>query len=117
MNKYPDMIGKPDIMQIMVALIAEGEGSDKGPFSILSNKPGEPDLKTNPRVIAFAEILTSEDTGGEYVDFELPLVYKEGDERTPAYIIVVACASAKGDFFTGAKGSVLYVDDFKFIYR
>ena len=40
-----------------------------------------------------------------------------GDTRTPSYAVVVACASYRGNFFTGAVGSTLYVDDFKFTYR
>lgn len=117
MGKFPELLGQPDIMQIMVALVAEDEGLNKGPFQVLSNMPGKPDLQNDPRVIAFAEILSSDHTGGNYVEFELPLIYKEGDTRKPAYAVVVACASYRGNFFTGAVGSTLYVDDFKFSYR
>ena len=117
MGKYPELLGQPDIMQIMVALVAEDDGINKGPFQVLSNMPGKPDLQNDPRVIAFNEILSSEHTGGNYVEFELPLIYKPGDTRKPAYAVVVACASYRGNFFTGAVGSTLYVDDFKFTYR
>lgn len=117
MGKYPEMVGKPDTMQLMVALVAEGEGDDVGPFVVNSNLPGEPNLKTNPRVIAYADLLSDQGTGGEYQEFEIPLVYREGDTRTPAYVIVVACASYRGDYFTGGVGSTLYVDGFSFIYR
>lgn len=117
MGQFPDLVGKPDIMQIMVALLAEGEGNDVGPLPILSNEPENHDLRKNPRVIAYAELLSSEDTGGEYVEFDLPLVYNEGDTRKPAYAIVIACASYRGNFFTGAVGSTMYVDDFQFTYR
>ena len=117
MGQFPDLVGKPDIMQIMVALLAEGEGNDVGPLPILSNEPENHDLRKNPRVIAYAELLSSEDTGGEYVEFDLPLVYNEGDTRKPAYVIVVACASYHGNYFTGAVGSTMYVDDFQFTYR
>lgn len=117
MGRYPELLGQPDIMQIMVALVAEDDGVNKGPFQVLSNMPGKPDLQNDPRVIAFNEILSSEHTGGNYVDFELPLIYKPGDTRKPAYAVVVACASYRGNFFTGAVGSTLYVDDFKFTYR
>lgn len=117
MGKYPEMVGKPDIMQIMVALVAEGEGEDAGPFVVNSNKPGEPNLKTNPRVIAYGDLLSDQSTGGEYQEFEIPLVYRQGDTRTPAYVVVVACASYRGDYFTGAVGSTLYVDGFSFTYR
>lgn len=122
-DKY---LGKPDVMQIMVALVAEGTGKDTGPFPVFSDKPGKPvltddpndsSIKQDPRVIAFGELLSSENTGGKYKEFELPLVYKEGDTRKPAYVIVVGCASYRGNFFTGGVGSTLYVDDFQFTYR
>lgn len=117
MGQFPDLVGKPDIMQIMVALLAEGEGNDVGPLPILSNAPENHNLIKNPRLIAYAELLSSEDTGGEYVEFDLPLVYNEGDTRKPAYAIVIACASYHGNYFTGAVGSTMYVDDFQFTYR
>ena len=114
MGKFPDLLGKPDIMQIMVSLVADGEA---GPFDVISSEPGKPDLQNDPRVIAFGEILASENTGGKYVEFELPLTYKEGDARKPAYVIIVACASYRGNYFTGGVGSTLYVDGFEFTYR
>ena len=117
MGEYPELMGQPDIMQIMVALCAEGEGSNSGPYTVLSNEPGKPDLHTDPRVIALGELISSESTGGEYIEFEIPLTYKEGDTRKPAYAIVVGCASYHGDFFTGAVGSTLYLDAFEFTYR
>lgn len=117
MGEYPELMGQPDIMQIMVALFAEGEGSNSGPYTVLSNEPGKPDLHTDPRVIALGELISSESTGGEYIEFEIPLTYREGDTRKPAYVIVVGCASYHGDFFTGAVGSTLYLDAFEFTYR
>ena len=114
MGQFPDLLGKPDIMQIMVSLVADGEA---GPFDVISSEPGKPDLQNDPRVIASGEILASENTGGKYVEFELPLTYKEGDERKPSYVIIVACASYRGNYFTGGIGSTLYVDGFEFTYR
>jgi hypothetical protein len=34
----------------------------------------------------------------------------------PTYVIVAACASRYGDYFTGGKGSVMWVDEFEFVY-
>lgn len=115
-NPYADQMGKPDHCQILAVLIAEAESADdKGPFKVSSAKPGVPDLKNDPRVIAFGTIESDADTAGEYVEFECVLEYK--DDRTPAYVIVVACSSLYGNFFTGAVGSVMYADDFEFIYK
>jgi len=44
----------------------------------------------------------------------LPLVYR--NDRTPEYIVIVAAASRYGDYFTGAVGSVLKVDEFQLVY-
>ena len=127
-NPYYDMNGKTDCMQIMVALLAAGTEDikdNKGQvvntaFKVDSSKPGNPELNPekpgcDSRVIAFGEIISDKTSLGDFESFELPLKYL--DEREPAYVIVVACSSAYGNFFTGAKGSMLYVDDFKFEYK
>lgn len=115
-NPYVDQLGKADHCQIMVALVAEAENEDeKGPYLVSSKKPGVPDLMNDSRVIAYGAIESDVDTNGEYVEFECVLDYR--DDRKPSYIIVVACSSLHGDYFTGGVGSVLYVDDFEFVYR
>lgn len=115
-NPYKDQMGKADHCQIMVALVAEAENEDeKGPFNVSSKTPGVPDLKNDSRVIAYGAIESDVDTKGDYVEFECILDYR--DNRIPSYVIVVACSSLHGDYFTGGVGSVLYVDDFEFVYR
>jgi hypothetical protein len=37
--------------------------------------------------------------------------------RKPKYIVVSACSSLYGDYFTGAQGSVMYIDNWEFIYK
>ena len=110
-SKYPDMLGKPDFMHLQVVLVAD---ESAGPIVVDSSKPEKLNFKTDPRVIAHSEIVSDVDTDG-YIEFELPLEYR--DSRTPAYVIVVASASYRGDYFTGAVGSTLYVDGFSFEYR
>ena len=66
-------------------------------------------------IIARGTIESDADTGGEYVEFECPLVYND-NTRIPKYAVVIACASLYGDYFTGGVGSVLYVDEFEFVY-
>lgn len=115
-NPYKDLYGSMDNMQILAVLVAEADDeADKGPFPVISTKPGVPDLKNDPRVIAYGTIESDVDTGGQYREFECVLDYY--DDRTPAYVIVVACSSLRGNYFTGGLGSVLYVDDFSFSYR
>lgn len=115
-NPHKDKLGLMDHLQILAVLVDEAENeADKGPFPVVSTKPGVPDLKNDPRVIAFGTIESSENTEGKYKEFECVLEYK--DNREPDYVIVVACSSLWGNYFTGGVGSVLYVDDFQFVYR
>lgn len=115
-RKNQGLMGKKDSMLIEVALVAEGEGSDKGPFIVNSEDPGKLNLKNNPRVIAYGEFIGSNETD-KFTEFEIPLQYKPDDRRMPAYVIIIASSSAKGEYQTGAVGSELYVDGFKFIYK
>ncbi|MBQ8854847.1 MAG: PCMD domain-containing protein, partial [Bacteroidales bacterium] len=38
-------------------------------------------------------------------------------DRKPKYIVAVACSSLYGDYFTGGQGSVMYVDEWEFMYK
>lgn len=122
-SKYPytHLKGETDFMQILVVLFEDSDvsnpvqGVDVGPFSVVSDNPGTPDLKSDPRVIGYATIESDVNTNGQYVEFDLPIHYK--DDRKPDYVIVVACASLYGNFFTGGVGSQLYVDNFSFVYK
>ena len=71
--------------------------------------------ENNANIIAYGKIESDEDTGGEYKEFTIDLDYWRPD-ATPTYAIVIACASYKGDYFTGGVGSVMYVDEFEFVY-
>ena len=71
------------------------------------------DFENDEHIIAHGS-LTSADNDSGYVKFTLPLVYR--NNRTPKYIVIVAAASRYGDYFTGAVGSVLKVDEFELVY-
>ncbi len=49
-----------------------------------------------------------------YQKFEIPLVYR--NDRIPTHCVTVASSSKYGDFFTGAVGSVLLVDELEFTF-
>ena len=49
------------------------------------------------------------------VDRLVEVVYGTGDEK-PTHITVVFASSHRGDFFEGAPGSELFIDDLEFIY-
>ena len=54
-------------------------------------------------------------TDSSYKKFTLPITYRS--DRTPKYVVICGASSALGDYFTGGKGSILYLDEFKFIYE
>ena len=102
------MLGKDDIGQIQFLLTDWPER-----FLVLSAERKYVDFDNDPGIIAYTEKAIDESTDG-YVEFTLPLVYRSF--RTPRYVIVIACASYYGNYFTGGRGSVLYVDEFSFVY-
>ncbi|MBR1887171.1 MAG: PCMD domain-containing protein [Bacteroidales bacterium] len=67
----------------------------------------------DPSIIAMGD-LTSNVTNSQYVEFTLPLQYR--DNRTPSYIVIVGAASRLGDYFTGGVGSTLWIDEFSLIF-
>lgn len=72
--------------------------------------------ENNKNVIAYGCLKSEEEKGtGEWQEFTIDLKYRDLT-RTPKYIIIVASASKYGDYFTGSKSSVMYVDDFSLIY-
>lgn len=71
----------------------------------------------NPNIIAVAEIDEAL-PASEWTTFDIPFVYRPGKTVDPEKlaagnysITVVMCSSRDGDFFSGAVGSTLYVDE------
>ncbi len=69
--------------------------------------------KDDKSIIAFNEFYTSE-SNDKYKQFTIPLIYN--DTRIPTYIVISGCASRFGNYFVGAQGSVLYIDEFELVY-
>jgi len=76
------------------------------------------DYEGDDNIIAYGSLPSGAATSGDgYVEFTIPLKYKEanfGDQ--PTHIIIVCSASKYGDYMSGADNSTLYVDDFSLIY-
>ena len=67
-------------------------------------------------MIAYGEkVFDSATTGDAMIEFEIPLVYARTDAKA-VNVIVVCSASKGGDYFAGAAGSVMYIDDFELVY-
>lgn len=69
---------------------------------------------TNSSIIGYGEKLFKS-TDSKYNEFTIPIEYYS--DSTPTYVVVCGASSALGDYFTGGKGSTLYIDEFKFIYE
>ena len=107
---YTDMTGKTDKCQIQVMLT-----DWDGPFRINTSEGRFVDVENDKGIIAFARFETDSATE-TYEEFVLELEYRDLT-RIPKYVVISACASTLGDYFTGGVGSVLLVDEFEFIYR
>lgn len=108
---YENLEGTMDNCQILVILT-----DWSAPFTVDTAQGIFVDqTKENDSIIAYGKMESEEDTGDEYREFTLDLEYWRPD-ATPAYAVVVVCASYKGDYFTGGIGSTMYVDEFEFVY-
>ena len=108
-SPYEDKKGTMDKCQLMVLLT---DWSSQ--FEINTTTSQFVDIDNDPNIIAYAKYESDQNTNG-YKEFVLPLQYRD-TTRKPKYIVVVACSSYLGDYFTGGEGSTLYVDEFSFEY-
>lgn len=104
------MKGRPDTCIMWVALIDSAE-----PFEIRTN-PNNRHLfnPDGPEVIAYGAFQVGHDVT-DWSQFEVVLNYKS-TSRIPNYILCVTSSSKYGDYFTGARGAELYIDDFKLLF-
>ena len=105
---YGGMNGKPDV-GIVQAFITDWSG----PFRISTSSGKFVDVDNDSGIIAHGSMDVNQTSG--YIEFVIPLTYRS-TTRIPRYIVVAASASKYGDYFTGSTTSVMYVDEFEFIY-
>lgn len=110
--------GNLDQGQIYVALTDDTKETYEGsswPVIVNTGKSQYFDPKAS-KVIAYGEKTFTEATEGDgLIEIEIKLDYKRSD--TPSNIVFVASASKYGDYFEGAPGSVMYLDDVELIYE
>ncbi len=107
-DPYSSMEGKTDQCQILICLT-----DWSGPFRVNTDEQQFVDFDNDSGIIAFAQFNTSA-SSSTYQEFFLPLVYR--NNRIPKYIVIAGASSRYGDYFTGGKGSVLYIDEFELVY-
>lgn len=72
------------------------------------------DIYTSERIVAMAQLTGGEQTS--WINFELPLEWKQDYDASKNYYLTIICSSSKdGDKFSGAPGSTLIVDDFELV--
>ena len=115
-GKYtPSMKGQTDLCSIYIIL-------SKGTYQLNNTETGtllsEEKVFGMEQFIAYGELPMAQcgKTDG-WVNFNIPLKYKTDklDEK-PTHLIIVCSSSKYGDYFTGAVGSVMYLDDFSLVY-
>lgn len=110
-------VGAADQAHIYVAVGDWENETGIEPPVIIKTKEVKLFDKTGPGVIAYGELVQSTSTEGtDMVPFEIQLDYRDLT-RKPLYIIVVASASKYGDYFTGGRGSTLWLDDLELVYE
>lgn len=107
-DSHASLMGQPDNGHILVALT---DWDDQ--FHVVSSTSTYVDFDKDPAIIAYGRYNLTESTDG-YVSFDLPLEYR--NSRTPKYLVIVASSSSLGDYFTGGRGSTLWVDEFELVY-
>ena len=105
---YANLMGQPDTGHVLIALTDWPEQ-----FHVVSSSATYVDFDKDPAIIAYGRYSLSQSTDG-YVAFDLPLEYRS--DRTPKYLVIVASSSSLGDYFTGGRGSTLWVDEFELVY-
>ena len=107
--------GQPDTCQIQIFLT---DRADR--FQINTSEGKFVDVNGSD-IIAYGKVesgtVTSTKDGlvNGYEPFTIKLEYRS-TTRKPTQIVIVGAASKYGDYFTGGKGSVLYLDEFSFVY-
>lgn len=107
------------------------DGNDHGQIYVaLTTAPVE--IRTNPKdrklfdsendetVLAYGQVTWTGSFGadGQLEKVEIPLVYNDrAKTKKPVYLVMVASASKYGDYFSGAAGSVMYLDDIELVYE
>jgi hypothetical protein len=105
---YNNMANKTDIAMIQVFLT-----DWSGPFRISTSSGTFVDYDNDTGIIARGTADFNATNG--YLEFTIPLTYRSTN-RIPNYVVISAAASKYGDYFTGSTSSVMYVDEFSFVY-
>ena len=119
---YGSYSGQPDLCQIQIVLSDAGQPYFVVPTTFNGVSVNGPtldrneyvDLSTHSSVVARG-IQNYGDTGGQFKEVILPFTYRS-ITRIPSHGIVTFSSSYLGDYFTGGEGSVMWADEFEYVY-
>ncbi len=106
--------GGLDHSQIYIAITTEPVEIRTNPNNLKVFDPND------PVVLGYGQVTFTEAFGpdGALDAVEIPIDYNSKARTTPAkYLVIVVSASKYGDFFSGAAGSLMYLDDFELVYE
>lgn len=113
--------GKPDRGIIYIALGDWSKNANYPEWPVVVrtdfNNPGKVTLfnSNSESVIAYGEQIWTDNTvGEEMIKFTIRLDYRSN--RKPNSIVLVASSSQYGDYFAGAAGSTMWLDDLTLVY-
>ena len=117
-NDHTEWLGKEDIAQLQCFLSDWDEQFVV--YSVKTNDHPQRFIETysdeimdEERIIAyFNQKLPS--TNGQWVEFDIPLQYR--DYRQPTFATIISASSYFANYYTGGKGSILWLDELEFRY-
>ena len=111
-DKHPDVLkNMTDRGIVYVALTNQTVKVDTGTKELFDPNAGY--------VLAYGQLVLSADYGSSTAmrEFEITLEYRDAARLQRAtHLVLVASASQYGDYFTGSKESVMYIDDLELVY-
>lgn len=122
-DAHKDLKGTMDVGQIQIILAdwdknkwsgyPSGAIDDQGRFHVINSDGQFIDFDNDPAIIGYANFEFNEYMDS-YKEFDMTINYR--NDRTPSVVAIVSASSRYGDYFTGGKGTVLYLDEFSFVY-
>ena len=118
-NDHTEWLGKEDMGQLQCFLSDWDER-----FVVYSVKTKDhpqrfietysEEIMDEERIIAWFN-LKLPSTNGQWVEFDFPLQYR--DYRTPTFATIISASSYYANYYTGGKGSILWLDELEFRYE
>lgn len=107
-SEWASLKGRPDTCQIFVALTDWTQ-----PYEIRTNPRNRQLFDSNASYVIGYGSMQYSGTMDSWQEFEIPITYRS-TSRMPSYIQITCATSKYGDYFTGASGATLWVDQLSF---